>query len=243
MSHTVLKDAKLWFDGLDLSGDISAMALTYGCELKDDTTFGSGGARSRQPGLKNVDLQHEGFWNPGVGGIDELLFAKIGATHKPMSIGPLTGAEGELGFTFNALTGLYEPGSEVGGMLRFSVSGSGVGDLIRGTVMHNASRSSSASGTARQLGVVSSTQKVYAALHVLSVSGTSPTLVVKVQRDNASGFPSATDVITFASANAIGSQWATPVAGPLTDDWWRINWTIGGTASPTFSFVVVVGIQ
>jgi len=63
-----------------------------------------------------------------------------------------------------------------------------------------------------------------------------------VQSDDAQAFLSPTDRITFAQATAIGAQWATPVSGAITDDWWRLSYTIGGT-NPSFMVIVVVGIQ
>ena len=130
-----------------------------------------------------------------------------------------------------------------GGLAMAKVSGkTSTGPIIRGTLMHSGAvaRTASGTGTARQLGAVSSSQKVYAALHVLSASGTTPSLTVKVQSDNAVGFPSATDVITFSAATAVGSQWGS-TAGALTDDWWRVSYTISGT-SPSFLFAVTIGI-
>jgi len=32
------------------------------------------------------------------------------------------------------------------------------------------------------------------------------------------------------------------VAGPITDEWWRVSYTIGGT-NPSLAVVVIVGIQ
>jgi hypothetical protein len=56
-----------------------------------------------------------------------------------------------------------------------------------------------------------------------------------------SGFPSPATRLTFAQKTAAGYEFKS-AAGAITDDWWRVDWTIGGTATPTFSFVVAVGI-
>ena len=74
-----------------------------------------------------------------------------------------------------------------------------------------------------------------------SVSGTNPTLDVKLQSD-VDGFGSPADQITFSQAIAIGSQWGTPASGAVTDTYYRLNYTIGGTDTPTFSFIVVMAI-
>lgn len=241
MAIQVLKDCKLWLDGWDLSGDMNALALRYGAELQDDTVFGDD-TRSRAGGLKTVAVQHEGYWNGGADQVDDALFQSIGVADKPMTFGPETGADGERAFTVLTNLGEYAPGGEIGAMLAFSVSGEATGPLVRATVMHNAAETASGNGVARQLGAVGATEKLYAALHVVAVSGTTPTLDVTVESDDAVGFLTPTTRITFAQATAIGSEWATPVAGAITDDWWRVTWTISG-AGPSFTFIVTIGIQ
>lgn len=239
MAHLVLSQAKIWLAQYDLSGVLNSIALEYGAGLQDDTNFASGGTRTRVGGLKTVAAQVEGFFEGDT--IDKELFDRIAVADVPISIAPEGGTEGNRAFTFRAMLGDYAPGGSIGEMLRFSAGGeASQGPLVRGTLMHNQARTATANGTARQLGAVSSTQRIYAALHVLAASGTLPTLDIKLQSDDASGFLSAVDRITFAQKTAIGSEWAS-TAGAIADDWWRLAITIGGT-SPSFTFAVVAGI-
>ena len=241
MVEQVLTQCKLWVDGWDLSGDMRALALNYAAELKDNTTFGMT-TRSRAGGLKLVDIQHEGLWSGGADLVDEVLFNRIGLSDVPVSIGVETGAEGEVGYSFLSTFGEYAPGAPVGEMFAFTVSAESSGRLVRGTILHNAARTVSANGTAFQVGAVSASQKLYATLPVIAASGSPPTLDVTVESDAASGFPSAVTQVTFAQKTAIGSEWATPVAGAITDDWWRVAYTIAG-GGPSFTFIVIIGIQ
>jgi hypothetical protein len=41
-------------------------------------------------------------------------------------------------------------------------------------------------------------------------------------------------------ATGATSQWL-PLSGAITDDWWRITATVGGT-TPSFRFAVILGI-
>lgn len=243
MAEQIWQNCKLWLAGYDLSGDMNALALDYGAELQDNTTFDDD-TRSRLGGLKTVTVQHEGLWNGGDDQVDEVLFSRLGLIDEVMSISPQAGAEGEIGYSFQSALSEYAPGATVGEILAFSVSGeASSGPLVRGTIVHNAARTANGQGSAFQLGNVAAGQKLYAALHVVAASGTTPTLVVKVQSDITSGMTGPpTDRITFAQASAIGAQWATPVAGAITDDWWRVDYAIGGTG-PSFTFVVIIGIQ
>lgn len=244
MPVEVLQNVKTWLAGYELSGQMNALALRDGVELHDATVFNAAG-RVRKAGLADVDAQLEGYWRGGADEIDEILATRIGVADVPMTIAPNAGSEGDRAFAFRALAGQYVPGGRIGQLFAFSVSAQGSAGvrLVRGTLLHNAARTATANGTARNLGAVLAAQKLYAALHVVAVAGVTPTLDVILQSDNAEGFPSATNRITFAQKAAIGAEWAVPVAGAITDDWWRLAWTIGGTGSPSFTFVVVVGIQ
>lgn len=244
MAVHVLQNVKTWLAGYELSGQMNALALNDGVELHDATVFNKAG-RVRKAGLYDIDAQLEAYWEGGADKIDEIIATRIGTANVPMTIAPNAGAEGDRAYAFRAQPGQYAPGGRIGQLFGLSVpvQGSAGERLVRGTILHNAARAVTANGTALNLGAVLAAQKLYAALHVVAVAGTTPTLDVILQSDNAEGFPSATNRITFAQKTAIGAEWATPVAGAITDDWWRLAWTIGGTGSPSFTFVVVVGIQ
>lgn len=241
MASQILSNHKLFFGGYDMSGDLNAMALKYGAELKDSTNFASAGWRERKPGLKDVSFAHEGFWDGTVGGIDDTLFADLALASSPMTIVPASGAEGDVAFTFKAIEAAYSPGAKIGDMLAFSVAGSGDGNLVRGTLVHNSAETAGGNGNIFNLGAVSATQKVYAALHVLAISGTTKQFNCKVQSAALVGFGSPTDRIAFSQATAIGAQWGTPVDGAITDAYWRLVFTLSGVTSVTFA--VVIGIQ
>jgi hypothetical protein len=243
MASTAMTDCKLYVASFDLSGDMNALALEHAAEMLDATTFGNG-TRINKAGLKSIVAQHEGLWNAdGTDQADDVLFSRIGTQNIPVTICPTTGADGEPAYSFESIHSTYNPGGTVGEMFAFSVSaeGSDGKPLVRGMVMHPATaRTATGNGTARQLGAVGATQSVYGALHVIAASGTTPTLDVTVRSDDGSGFGSPTTRLTFAQKVAIGSDWQS-AAGAITDDWWRVTYTIGGT-DPSFTFVVAVGI-
>ena len=242
MASQIWSNAKLLFGGYDMSGDVNALALKYGAEIKESTDFASGGFRERLAGLKDVSFAHEGFWNGGVGNIDDTLFADIALASAPMTLAPSAGAEGDLAYTFKAIEAAYSPGAKIGDMLAFSVSGSGDGNLVRSTIVHNAARVAGANGTIFNLGAVSATQKLYAALHIVAVSGPGPfQFNCKVQSAPTGGFAAPVDRLIFAQSAAIGAQWGVPVPGAIADAFWRIVYTLGNITSVTF--VVAIGIQ
>ena len=244
MATQVLKDVKIYTGEFDLSGDHNRVALSYAAELLDDTTFGDD-TRSRKGGLKTVGLSGEGFWSGGADLVDDALFAKIGIADVPITITPAGEVINTPAYLFRANHGSYEVGAEVGELLLFSVSAEGSGGVgvVRGSLLHIGSETATGDDNAakEQLGAVSATQSVYAALHVLTESGTNPTLDVLVRSDADASAGSETTRLTFTQATGITSQWKS-AAGAFTDQYWDISRTIGGTDTPTFEFIVSVGI-
>lgn len=241
MPPLVLTDAKVWLDGKDLSGDLNSVSLEAENALQENTVFGNQW-RSRKGGLSDVSFNHEGYVDLDEGAVDEVLFNKLALESAIMSLSPDGGDAGDVAYTFKSIQGAYNPGASIGEMFAFTVSGNGRGPLVRGTVMENGTISADGQSTARNLGSVGSNQKLYATLHVLSVSGTNPTLDVVVRSDDSSGMGSPTTQITFNQATQAGAQWGTPVAGEITDTWFDIDFTVGGT-NPSFVVVVIIGIQ
>lgn len=242
-----LTDAAIYFGGADLTGDSNRLELGAGVEEKDATTFGTNGWRSRAAGLKTADFSGGGFLQLGTGSVEETLFTNLASTSVAAMSVAATSTDGDVAYTFQPLLTSLRHVAQIGELAQWegNIAGRDRYGLVRGRILHpdSTARTATGSGTARQLGAVGVDQHLYASLHVLSVSGTdTPTLTVKVQSDDNSGMTSATDRITFSAASATGSQWATRVAGAITDDWWRVTWTISGT-NPSFLFVAVVGIQ
>lgn len=193
-------------------------------------------------GKKSVTWNATLMQDHAEGGLDEVLHGLIGTT-APLSLLPAGSSYGSMGYAMSALELGYTPIQATHGELAMAeVSGVGDGVAVRGFCLHPpaTARTSSANGTATQVGAVSATQRMFASLHVTTVSGTdTPTLTVKVQSAATEG-GSYTDRITFSNATAVGGQWSN-VAGAVTDTWWRVTWTISGT-NPSFEFAVVAGV-
>lgn len=237
---TVLTKCKLWIDKWDLSGSFNAVALRERAAILDQSTFGDL-TRTRLGGVHQVVFAHEGLWAAdGTDKIDDVLASKFSLADTIMSIGVEAGADGEVGYLFRGIAAEYTPlKGRYGEVLGLSVSGEGSDPdgLVRGTIMHNAARTASGNGTARQLGAVLATEKVFASLHVIAATGTS--LDVKVQSDDGSGFGTPTDVLTFTQATGKTAEWKN-AAGVINDDWWRVNYTIVGGS---WTFIVLIGIK
>ncbi|GAA2681719.1 hypothetical protein [Actinoplanes palleronii] len=244
MAKSVLQNVRLFVAGADLTTVNNQLELKPEVEDKMSTAFVPTGDVwvERLAGLRSVQASAEGQWEAGdLSKVDDVAWATLGST-TPWTACPATAAVGSLAYLFNSVGGSYELGDQVGEVAPWKAEGRGTSPLVRGQIAHppGTARTASGTGTSAQLGAVSATQALYVGLHVHSVSGTTPSLTVRVESDNATGFPSPVTVGTFSAATAIGGQWMR-IPGPITDDWFRAAWTISGT-TPSFLFTVSFGI-
>lgn len=241
MANSVLTNVGLWVAQYPLSGTANSLALGISSALQENTALNAT-AVSRVGGLQVIAFQAEGYWDDGA---DAVLNDRLGLSNVPVTIAPIGSSVGDRAFVARVATADYQPmGGAVGELSLFSVGGEGSGVPVgRGSILHNATRTATGNAPAGvQVGALSSTQSLYAALHITAVAGTNPSLTVKVQSDDNSGFTSPTDRITFTAANATDNlaQFGS-VAGAITDDYWRVTYTISGT-NPSFTFVLSAGI-
>lgn len=241
MASQIFSNAKVYVQGLDCSGDMNAVALNNSAELKESTSL-IDLTRTRKPGLKDIGFHLEGFWNGGTGNVDDVMFTNVPVANVPVTIAPLTGAEAELCYFLQSDIVDYKFLGKIGEMNPISVGGvAGSGPLVRGTILQNQARTTTGTGTIMNLGALSALQKLYAILHVLSITPSgSPSLACKIQSAATGGFGSPTDRQTFAASVAVGAQYLVPVSGPITDAFWRANWTLTNITSITF--LVAMGI-
>ena len=244
MSKIVLTNVRAFANAADLTAVTNKVSIDPKVEAVKVTNYASAGWDELLGGLAETDIVAAGFWESGADAsfADPALAAALGLLG-PWSVAPAGAADGALAYLTNALTATYKPiQGDVGSAAGFEAAAKGSTKLARGVVAHppGTARTATGVGTAFQIGALSASQSLYVNLHVLSVSGTAtPTITVRVESDNAVGFPSAVTVGTFTAATAIGGQHMR-IAGPLTDDWYRAAWTISGT-TPSFLFVVTLG--
>lgn len=219
-----------------LSCSANSVDVSTGVAILDATTFCSDGWEEKVPGLRTASVQIGGFWE--LTNIDAQVAAQLGTT------GPTTVAqdhdEGSVAFLHQALISTHRHGGDVAGLATRDLDLTGTGPLVRGVLLAPATsdRTSSGTSTGVQQGSASASQTAYAALHVVESDDTG-TLDVKIVSDDNSGFSSATDRISFTQASGVTSQWSS-LAGAVSDDYWRVEWTIAGGG--TWKFLVGFGI-
>lgn len=248
MTATVLTNVRLFTGGADLTSVSNKVELVNEREEKDVTTFlpegdADSGWKKVTGGLAQGAATASGFWAAGDDGkVDNRSFIDLGGLTGWTATGNAGASVGSLAYLMKALRGQYVAGGQVGDVAPWTASMKSSWPVVRGVIMHppGTARSSTGNGTAVQVSAVSASQYLYASLHVLSASGTTPTLDVTVESDVDNTFASPATQITFSQANAISGQ-ITRAAGAITDTWFRVKYTIGGSG-PSFLFVVSLGI-
>lgn len=242
MSVLALTNAKVVVAQADLSGHSNQVELKTEVEALDSTVFSPAGYRTMVGGLFSVSCSVEGFWSAGDGTQpDDRLFADLGVAGVPLTVSPTGAAVGDVSYFTRVVRPSYSAGAEVGQLMAFKSSANGDGTrLVRGQVADNQARTATGTTAVRTLTVPSASQRVYAAIHVLSASGTTPSLTATLQTDDGVGFASPATVVTGSALTAAGSQW---LSGGLAvgEGFYRLSYVISGT-SPSFVVVASIGV-
>lgn len=236
MGTFTLKNGLFLFEGFDMSGLTNTATINYESELKDVTTLDQD-SRLRAGALLNSGINLSGFWDSAEG---KELFDSIGTSPpEVLTYVPEGGTIGNRAFFFQGNSASYTIGDEVGEIFPFSLASSGNGPLVRGTLMENQSAVvADANGTSRVFAALAASDRMYAAIHVTSFSGTS--IQFTIESDDDGIFDSAsTTRITPALVTGIGAQFVS-VSGPITDTNWRVVWDI---TAATVDFSVTLGIS
>ena len=240
----VLTDARIYYASLDATGYSNKIETGVSVDEDDVTTFASNAWHERVGTLFDTQVSGHVFWQAGdLSQPDDVMWAQLGVSTQPLTVAPTSGAVGTLCYLTKTLETDYKPAGDVGKVLAADVTWKGNAPLARGQILHpqGTARTATGNGTGVQVGAVLATQRMYANLHVLSISGTAtPTITVKVQSSVDNTFASPTDRITFVAATTLQGQCGS-VLGAVTDTWWRAVWTISGT-TPSFLFAVSAGV-
>ncbi len=244
MAKLVLNDAVVILGGRNLSGNLNSVGLEYSADTPESTAMGDG-TRTRLPGLLDVVANHSGYWESvsAADSLDADIFANLGAANSLMSLSDSGGALGDVAYSFPTQAASYTPGASLGEVFAFSLTVNGSGILVNGVVMENSAFVGTGDGTGRQVGAVGATETIYSTLHVIAVSGTNPTLDVTVESDVTDAWIGAETLrMTHPQVAVVGAN-RQSLVGAVTDTWWRLVMTIGGTDTPTFTVFGSLGIQ
>lgn len=251
-----LGNVRIYAGGLDLTGQSNKVGLAGGYDEADVTGFGDVAAdgwiwKTVQKGIGSGKLDVAGFHAAGdPSQVDNGLWATQGSV-MPWTVLPrMQGASsaaaptpGDLAWFLRAMQSTYALGDQVGNVAPYTAAASSSSPLVRGRLLHQPgmARTATGTGTAVQLGAVPEGKAFYAGMHLLSTADAAAALTVTVESDDDAGFATPTTRATFQAAQTVSGQ-SVMAAGPITDTYWRVTWTVSGGAAPSFMFVVSAGI-
>lgn len=232
MSNYVLKNAKLYWEGYDLSGRLTAINLPLTQEAKDDTRFSSVSARTYLPGAKGHSLTYSGYHdNATLLNPDKYIYAEYGSAATVITVSCDGADEGEKAYSLYANSSEYTPiGGDHGDVTAFNLNATGTGKAFQGIVMQNGQETSTGTGTAREILGMDEGDVAYMGIHCTELDATSLDIIVR--SDTVVTFTDTPTLRDFGQTQftAIGAQYCTftAPAGISADDCWRIDWTLAG---------------
>lgn len=238
MTEFVLTNAQIRYGGVDVSGILNQVALEANKNLPEDSVFGDTTV-NRVSGTRDGSVTVNGWWDDSA---DLTIFTDhVGPATEVISIAPENAVEGTEAYSLQAEQASYVPGAAHGEIFGFSFELQGRNALINGRLLGVGSKIASGNGAAYQLGQVPAGSRIFAALHVTAFGGVTPTLDVVLESDDNPNFTSAVTRVTFTQVTTTLQAQFLSAAGAITDAFWRLRWTIGGTG-PSYNIFGVVGI-
>jgi len=225
-------NAQIWLGGYDLSGFANKLTPELGVEFEDATVLQSSG-HIWNVTLLDDKVGFDAFYDVASGAVTERLNNMRGNTDQISLIfgtaqsSKAISGDGVFQDTY-PIEIPVEGLSKVVGDIKFTNKAT-TGYLLQ----PKETKTSDGNGTGVD-GGASSSAGAEAYLHVFACGGDDG-LIVKVQTDDNSNFTSATDLITFTTANGITSQ-KKSVTGAV-ERYVRANWAGTPTYSGTFAVV------
>lgn len=243
MGKQILLNVRLFAGGADVSGSTNKAEVTAEVDEQDVTNYRSNGWKESLGGLASSSISAEGQWEAGDPSfVDDQAWSLFGGVG-PWTVCPNDATVGALAYTTNALHASYTLGGSVGDVAPYQAKADGSWPMVRGQIAHppGTPRTADGTGTGLNLGAVAAGKRLYASLHVLSATGTTPSLTARIESDTDNTWATPVTVFAFNAATAAGGQIMRSSGTALTDSWFRLAWTITGT-SPSFLLAAAVGI-
>lgn len=245
MAKFVLKNVRPFVGGADLTTRSNRFEINMEAESKDTTAFVPSGDvwHEELSGIKSSSITGAGQWEAGdLSMVDDSMFGLLGAVG-PLTLCPATAVDGALAYMTAYSRSSYTLGGSVGDVIPWSGNWNGTWGVGRGSVIHApAARTASGTGAILQLPAIAAGQFLVGTIHVMSITGTAtPSITGSIKSAATVGFASPTTRITFNPQATIGGQ-VFRIAGPITDTYYRFDFTIAGTA-PSLLVMSAAGVS
>jgi len=247
MSKFTLQNVRLFGAGADYTTRNNRLEIQMEAESKDTTAFTATGNTWHEElsGIRSTTITGAGQWEAGdLSMVDDSSYASVGAT-VPVTVAPQTAADGALAYLTAYNRQSYTLGGQVGDVVPWQGQWMGTWSLARGLIVATPTiRTATGTGTIFQYSALATpvlaNQYLVGTLHLMSLT-VGASVTATIQTAATAGFGSPTTRLTFNAQSAIGGQ-VFRIAGPITDQYVRISYTIAGS-TPSLLFMSAIGVS
>lgn len=243
MAAFTLTNSEVLVGGFDLTQFTGQYTVGGTVAMQEANVHGGGGFRRVYPGLKSFTTSISGFADFDAGAVSRAITPTSVGSQVPVTIVPIdTATAGDTAlFTRGLIADVDATGGAIGEMATFSANVGSDAPLVGGIIgAPLAARTSTFTGPVLAMTGPTATQSLYANLHVVAASGTTPSMTVTIQSATLVGFGSPTTRATFTAVTGQASQWFGSNV-TTTDGFWRVVMTITGT-TPSFTAACAFGV-
>lgn len=234
------RNTAVLIDQFDFSGWFREVTSSAEVEVAETTAFDAGTKphKSYITGFSDGTLSLSGMFDGTADAIDEEINARLGQEDTVLfSVAPKGFAVGNRAFLAQGRMTSYEVTSPVSDIVGVTMEAQADLGLRGAYALHNITTAETATGNATSVDeTASSTNGGAAHLHVITATGTTPSLTVKLQHSTDNSVWA--DLLTFTAATAVTKERLAVSAGTTINRYVRAQWTISGT-TPSFKFALV----
>jgi len=248
VAEQIAYDEFLAIDGYDISGSATNFGFERDVALEPITTFplptdtsGSLPFERNLVGLESAKIAYAGLL--------DMLTNFVGLTAAFGGPSPIvTKGEGRaLGSDvtmFVGKSGMFKYGGvPVGKVIPCTANIVSDGVVTPGKLYEFGAKTSTLAGTSRSTLAVTSGKARYLHVHIVALSGTTPTLTVIYETSAIGDYSDAVTRHTFTQFNTTYLKERAVKTGLVSDLNGRFSWTIGGTGSPSFLVRMCEGVR
>jgi len=209
MGKIVARNADVFVQGRDISGQMNQVTLSLTAEAPDVTSFGDDDRTRLADTLKDAELSVNGFWNSSASNVDELFSSVLGASAFA-GFYPESASSGYSGREFRGVMTDYNTESSVPDATGVSATISGSSNVHYGNSLGYTTFSGTASGALGSVDFTANSASVVVIWRVLEYGASATGVSASYQHSNDdASFTTLIDMGTITGPNESACQSAT----------------------------------
>lgn len=227
------KSTVVLFNATDMSPYLKEVSSNQGVDMSDVTAFGTSGAKSYIPGLKDGNISASGMFDGASGAIDSVFQTALGASVGELSVFPDTDALGKRGFVAECHETSYNLSSPVADVVQASAEFQATGGVDYAISLHALSAETATGNGTSVDNSASTANGGVGMLHVTANTQNSTSIIVIQHSADNSTFA---DLVTFTTVPTVTttSEKIVVASGTTVNRYLRAIRTIAGTGSITY---------